>query len=156
MKHAALPIRRRISLKGGWEFNSGQIGKFRRRSARSDQHRHFAGFHGIEQMLQFLKRGAVAVQLREIVDDTAYLSFNPGSLRAASIWSMSPGNPLLQALAAIPVAPSVAAHSIIAVRGDGPIEIADDGVVSYQSAHIPEAVSELVVLASALVVEIRG
>jgi hypothetical protein len=57
---------------------------------------------------------------------------------------MSASNPLLQALAAIPVAPFVAAHSVIAVRGNGPIETGDDGVVSYQSAHIPEAVSELV------------
>jgi hypothetical protein len=50
-------------------------------------------------------------------------------------------------LAAIPVAPTVAAHSIIAVQGDGPVETGDDGVVRYQSAHIPEAVSELVVRA---------
>jgi hypothetical protein len=56
-------------------------------------------------------------------------------------------NLLLQALAAIPVAPTVAAHSIIAVQGEGPVETGDDGVVSYQSAHIPEAVSELVVRA---------
>jgi len=60
---------------------------------------------------------------------------------------MTPANPLLQALAAIPVAPTVAAHSIIAVQGDGPVETGDDGVVTYQSAHIPEAVSELVVRA---------
>src|SRR5262249_32293349 len=63
------------------------------------------------------------------------------------VWSMTPTNPLLQALAAIPVAPTVAAHSIIAVQGDGPVETGDDGVVTYQSAHIPEAVSELVVRA---------
>jgi pimeloyl-ACP methyl ester carboxylesterase len=87
----------------------------------------------------------ILLALRELTDDTAYLSFNPGSLRAASIWSMSRSNPLLQALAAIPVAPQIAAHSIIAVRGNGPIETGDDGVVSYQSAHIPEAVSELVI-----------
>jgi hypothetical protein len=31
------------------------------------------------------------------------------------------------------------------VEGDGPVETGDDGVVSYQSAHIPEAKSELVV-----------
>jgi hypothetical protein len=60
---------------------------------------------------------------------------------------MTPANPLLQALAAIPVAPTVAPHSIIAVQGDGPVETGDDGVVRYQSAHLPEAVSELVVRA---------
>ena len=49
------------------------------------------------------------------------------------------------ALAATPVSPKVAAHSIIAVEGDGPVETGDDGVVSYKSAHIPEAKSGLVV-----------
>jgi hypothetical protein len=58
---------------------------------------------------------------------------------------MTPDNPALQALASIPVSLKVAAHSIIAVEGDGPVETGDDGVVSYQSAHIPEAKSELVV-----------
>jgi pimeloyl-ACP methyl ester carboxylesterase len=83
--------------------------------------------------------------LRDLTDDTDDLKFDPGSLRAGSVYSMSPGNPLLQAFAAIPVSPRIAAHSIIAVQGNGPIETGDDGVVSYQSAHIPEAVSELVV-----------
>jgi hypothetical protein len=86
--------------------------------------------------------------LRDLSDDNpADLRFEPGSTRFGSVWSMTPANPLLQALAAIPVAPTVAAHSIIAVQGDGPVETGDDGVVSYQSAHIPEAVSELVVQA---------
>ena len=62
-----------------------------------------------------------------------------------SVWSMTPTNPALRAFAAIPVAPSVAAHSIIAVQGKGPVETGDDGVVSYRSAHIDEAQSELVV-----------
>jgi hypothetical protein len=69
----------------------------------------------------------------------------PGSAGFGSVWSMTPDNPALKALAAIPVSPKVAAHSIIAVEGDGPVETGDDGVVSYQSAHIPEAKSELVV-----------
>jgi hypothetical protein len=71
--------------------------------------------------------------------------FAPGSAGFGSVWSMTPDNPALQAFAAIPVSPKVAAHSIIAVEGDGPVETGDDGVVSYQSAHIPEAASELVV-----------
>jgi len=69
----------------------------------------------------------------------------PNSAGFGSVWSMTPDNPALQALASIPVSPKVAAHSIIAVEGDGPIETGDDGVVTYQSAHIPEAKSELVV-----------
>jgi hypothetical protein len=61
-----------------------------------------------------------------------------------SIDSMNANNPILQTLASIPVT-AVPAHSIIAVEGDGPIEEGDDGVVAYKSAHIDEAVSELVV-----------
>jgi pimeloyl-ACP methyl ester carboxylesterase len=62
-----------------------------------------------------------------------------------SIDSMNANNPILQTLASIPVPANIPAHSIIAVEGDGPIEEGDDGVVAYKSAHIDEAVSELVV-----------
>ena len=58
---------------------------------------------------------------------------------------MSPRNPFVKTLATIPVDPGVAAYSIIAVKGDGPIETGDDGVVTYQSAHIDGVKSELVV-----------
>lgn len=59
--------------------------------------------------------------------------------------NMNPNNPGLKILASIPVTPTVRAHSIIAVEGDGPIEEGDDGVVAYKSAHIDEAVSEKVI-----------
>ncbi len=62
-----------------------------------------------------------------------------------SIDNMNPNNPALQTLASIPVAPGIRAHSIIAVKGDGPKEEGDDGVVAYKSAHIDETVSEVVV-----------
>lgn len=62
-----------------------------------------------------------------------------------SLDGMSPKNPLLLALAEIPPVPGVKAHSIIAVKGDGPIEEGDDGVVKYRSAHLDYAESELVV-----------
>jgi len=58
---------------------------------------------------------------------------------------MNPNHPGLQLLASIPVASRIRAHSIIAVMGDGPKEEGDDGVVAYKSAHIDEAVTELVV-----------
>jgi hypothetical protein len=58
---------------------------------------------------------------------------------------MNPRSSYLQALASISVAPGVRAHSIIAVKGDGPVEEGDDGVVKYTSAHIDGADSELVV-----------
>jgi len=63
----------------------------------------------------------------------------------SSVEHMTPGNPFLKTLASIPVADEIPAHSIIAVRGDGPPEAGNDGVVEYSSAHIDEAESELVV-----------
>jgi pimeloyl-ACP methyl ester carboxylesterase len=59
--------------------------------------------------------------------------------------NMSPRNPFIRTLSTIPVAPSVEAHSIIAVKGKGPILTGDDGVVKYESAHIEGVKSELVV-----------
>ncbi|MDD5266406.1 MAG: alpha/beta hydrolase [Methylococcales bacterium] len=62
-----------------------------------------------------------------------------------SIDTMNPNNPAQKVLASISIAPGIPAHSIIAVEGDGPKEEGDDGVVAYKSAHIDEAVSEVVV-----------
>jgi hypothetical protein len=59
--------------------------------------------------------------------------------------NMSPRNPFIQGLQGIPVATSIAAHSIIAVKGTGPVEQGNDGVVQYESAHIEGVESELVV-----------
>ena len=58
---------------------------------------------------------------------------------------MTPGSPLLKALAPIPIAPGVAAHSIIPIQGDPPPQGQGDGVVKYESAHIEGVESELVV-----------
>jgi pimeloyl-ACP methyl ester carboxylesterase len=59
--------------------------------------------------------------------------------------NMDASNPFLKTLATLPIAPGVHAHSIIAVKGTGPIENGNDGVVSYRSAHIEPVDSELVV-----------
>jgi len=59
--------------------------------------------------------------------------------------NMSPRNPFVRTLSVIPIDPAVSAYSIIAVKGDGPIETGDDGVVKYESAHIDGVKSELVV-----------
>jgi hypothetical protein len=62
-----------------------------------------------------------------------------------SLDGMSPQNPVLLALAATPVETGVAAHSIIAVRGEGDPADGDDGVVAYRSAHLEGVASEFVV-----------
>ncbi len=62
--------------------------------------------------------------------------------------NMTAGNPFLEGLAAIPVAPNVPFHSIVAVKGAGPFLEGNDGVVAYRSAHVEGAASELVVRSS--------
>ncbi|HVP31879.1 MAG TPA: alpha/beta hydrolase [Myxococcota bacterium] len=63
-----------------------------------------------------------------------------------SIDNMSPNHRFIKALASIPVAPGVDAHSIIAVDDpSAPLATAGDGVVKYASAHVDGVASELVV-----------
>lgn len=73
----------------------------------------------------------------------------PGGIVVPSaVDNMSPRHHFIRALQTIPLAPSIKAHSIIPVEGDGPIESGDDGVVRYSSAHIEGVESELVVRSS--------
>jgi len=62
-----------------------------------------------------------------------------------SLDSMSPKNPFLLALAEIPPAAGVKAHSIVAIDGDEQPPEGDDGVVKYTSAHVDYVESELIV-----------
>jgi pimeloyl-ACP methyl ester carboxylesterase len=62
-----------------------------------------------------------------------------------SIDNMTPGNFFIRTLADLPISPGIHAHSIIAVRGDGPLSKESDGVVRYRSAHLDGVDSELVV-----------
>ena len=68
-----------------------------------------------------------------------------GQTGFGSVHAMTPGSLLVQTLARTPIAAGVKAHSIIAVRGDGPVETGDDGVVEYKSAHIDGVESEYIV-----------
>ena len=63
----------------------------------------------------------------------------------SAVDNMSPRHFFIKTLQDIPIAPGVAAHSIIAVNGDGPVEQGDDGVVTYSSAHLDGVDSERVV-----------
>jgi len=63
-----------------------------------------------------------------------------------SVDNMNPKHPFSLTLSASPIAPGVSAHSIIAVKGDGPPwEGRNDGVVAYDSAHMEVVASERVV-----------
>jgi len=70
---------------------------------------------------------------------------DPSLRTLGSGFGMTPGSPVMNELSRIPVSPDIAAHSIIAVEGSGPIEEGDDGVVQYTSAHIDGVASEKVV-----------
>jgi pimeloyl-ACP methyl ester carboxylesterase len=59
--------------------------------------------------------------------------------------NMDSSNRFIKTLSASPIAPGVHAHSIIPVKGSGPVEDGNDGVVEYKSAHIDGVESELVV-----------
>jgi pimeloyl-ACP methyl ester carboxylesterase len=71
----------------------------------------------------------------------------PKELRSSrtSLDSMSIRNPLMLALADIPLAPGVTGHSIIAVKGNGDYHEGKDGLVAYKSAHVDYVASEFIV-----------
>jgi pimeloyl-ACP methyl ester carboxylesterase len=74
------------------------------------------------------------------------LAFTVGMAKLpTAVDNMTPGSQFIRTLSSIPIAPDVHAHSIIAVKGDGPFEDGNDGIVEYQSAHIDGVDSELVV-----------
>jgi len=94
----------------------------------------------------------ITLPLTLISASTELLTANRDALRGNvtgtrfnSLAGMSPNSPLLEAMASIPVAPPIRAHSIIPVLGDGPLEMRDDGVVEYNSAHMAGVESELVI-----------
>ena len=62
-----------------------------------------------------------------------------------SLDGMSPKNPALLAMSEISVSPSIKAHSIVAVKGDGDYHKGRDGLVAYDSAHVDYAESEFIV-----------
>jgi hypothetical protein len=77
---------------------------------------------------------------------------NPDAFRVVSaspsltsLDNMNPLRPFIRSLAQIPVVPGVHVHSIIAVKGTGPLEKEDDGVVAYRSACVDGAESTLIV-----------
>jgi pimeloyl-ACP methyl ester carboxylesterase len=71
----------------------------------------------------------------------------PSEVRGAptSLDGMSPRNPVLLALAKIPLASGVKGHSIVAVQGNGDFHHGKDGLVSYDSAHVDYVESEFIV-----------
>ena len=112
------------------------------------QHGSFVAANSIPQLIGRLVRLPFALthSVAEVITGNQdAMRLDSRNIRVGSVYGMTPGSPFIRSLAVTPVAPTVKAHSIIAVKGDGPIETGDDGVVEYRSAHIDEAVSELVI-----------
>jgi hypothetical protein len=86
--------------------------------------------------------GATADLLEGNADD---LLLDPRGPRFGSVYDMQPGRPFLEALVATPIAPGIAAHSIIAVNGAEGGAGATDGVVTYDSARLEGVESQRVI-----------
>jgi hypothetical protein len=63
----------------------------------------------------------------------------------SSLDGMSTDNPVLQTLAALPLASGVTGHSIIAIKPGMEVKTGNDGVVEYSSAHLDGMESEYLV-----------
>src|SRR5262249_21187097 len=72
------------------------------------------------------------------------IRLDPERPHIGAVYGMAPGSPFVKALAPIPIAPGVTAHSIIPIQGDPPPQGQGDGVVKYDSAHIEGVESEFV------------
>lgn len=109
---------------------------------------HRGSFIAGSDVLAGLARWLTTLPAR-MVKPTSEMERNLGASKTpfipTAVDNMSPGSPFIEGLQSIPVASEIPAHSIIAVDGPSPVDQGDDGVVEYQSAHIDEAVSELVV-----------
>ena len=91
-----------------------------------------------------LPKGFVDVMKDLVTGNPGVVTLSLGGL-PRSINDMTPGNSFVKALAETPVAPGVATHSIIAVSGNKPLLEDDDGIVKYESAHLDDAQSEVVI-----------
>lgn len=78
------------------------------------------------------------------------LGLKPGYLRRVptSLDDMAPSNPWLLALAELPPAEGVTAHSVVAIKGGDKPPEGSDGVVKYGSAHAAYVESEFIAHAS--------
>lgn len=114
---------------------------------------HRGSFVADRQILASMTRGLLSLPLALTGVAGEIARNNPGAFRGglvvpSAVDNMSPRHHFIKALQEIPLAPSVKAHSIVAVEGDGPVEQGNDGVVEYSSAHIVGVESEVVVRSS--------
>ena len=100
---------------------------------------------GLFTRLVTLPLSIVAATADVLANAGGALKLNKERRAFNSVNGMSPGNPGIEAVRKIPVAPGIHAHSIIPTLQDGPMDDRNDGVVQYKSAHIDGVESELVI-----------
>jgi pimeloyl-ACP methyl ester carboxylesterase len=109
---------------------------------------HQGSFRAVGWMPSIMRR-LITMPVRLVRSTQAFLelplSFRPGAGQVTSVDNMNPDTDFIRTLADLQIAAHIRAHSIIAVRGTGPPEGLDDGVVAYRSAHLAGVESELVV-----------
>ena len=111
-------------LAAGWE---GRIGR-----ALADQNPEFAEFFR-------------SIALRNPDAMTARMRRWSSQKRLSSVQVLSSENPVLRALADLPLSTGVKAHSILGNRGKQRGVQSSDGVVSYRSGHLDQAESERII-----------
>jgi pimeloyl-ACP methyl ester carboxylesterase len=110
---------------------------------------HRGSYRASGYLFQLVRRlirlpGTLVSQLQSLLTSEAFAGLGMSRL-PTSVDNMSPNNPFIRTLGAIPIDPAIRGNSIIAVLGEGPITGKTDGVVAYESAHIEGVESEKVV-----------
>jgi hypothetical protein len=109
------------------------------------------GSFRVSSMIRTLVRRLVTLPVTVVEDFEDVLRANPDALSLeaddvpTAVDNMRPGHRFIRALAASPIAPGVAAHSIIPVLGGGPVTGKTDGIVAYESAHLERVATEKIV-----------
>jgi hypothetical protein len=88
--------------------------------------------------------GTLVSRFQDLLKTPAFAQLHMSQL-PTSVENMSPNHPFIRTLATTAIDPRIAAHSIIALLGEGPLTSRTDGVVSYDSAHIEGVESEKIV-----------
>jgi hypothetical protein len=104
--------------------------------------------NGFLRRLMRLPGNLVALSGEVLKQEGVFYAARTTARLPTAVENMTPNNPFLKGLSTIPVAPGVPFHSIIAVQGEGLAQLGNDGVVTYESAHLDGAASEIVVRSS--------
>lgn len=105
---------------------------------------------------RWISRHIIQLPARMVATGQALIQQNPGLFRSAelltsstSIDSLSPDSPLFPAMLRAPKAPWVVYHNIVGMTKTRKLfheaEATGDGIVSYDSAHVDDATSEIIV-----------